>query len=315
MDFPDASRFAARPRRRARRLPRRRRLVAARLPRGRLGARKHSRDFLSATFTRVRTPPPSAPARPGCTTDGVDLAGYTLPAARRRPRGRAARARLRADRPAQRERRHPHRDDLRLALPAEHPPLGDDRRQPARPLPLGPARRPTSRSQHYADLCAQDDTCSTRTRRPRRVDAARPTRDIPKRWWFLPIKPGNVRSPSSSASSTSTQAASPLTGPHDDRHAGSPPPRATRAGSGCCRSTADARLPDRPGVGRRRRHRADRRRPAQALLRGRRPTAARSSATPAPTSSGPAAGCSTPGPPTRTRTSTAACATRTSRRC
>lgn len=50
----------------------------------------------------------------------------------------AAVIRLSPHRRAQRERRHPHRDDLRLALPEEHRPLGDDRRQPARPLPLRP---------------------------------------------------------------------------------------------------------------------------------------------------------------------------------
>src|SRR5205823_3516094 len=36
------------------------------------------------------------------------------------------------------KRRYADRDDLRLAPPGEHPPVGDDRRQPARPLPLGP---------------------------------------------------------------------------------------------------------------------------------------------------------------------------------
>ncbi len=56
----------------------------------------------------------------------------------RRSRGRPPGARLQADRPGQRERRHAPRDDLRLALPAQHPPLGDDRRQPARALPLEP---------------------------------------------------------------------------------------------------------------------------------------------------------------------------------
>jgi hypothetical protein len=55
--------------------------------------------------------------------DGVDLAGYSIP---------AQVDDLEAARKA-------HGDDLRLALPEQHPPVGDDRRQPARPLPLEPA--------------------------------------------------------------------------------------------------------------------------------------------------------------------------------
>ena len=70
--------------------------------------------------------------------DGVDLRRLLDPGPGRRPRDGAQGARLRADRPRQRERGHPHGDDLRLAVPEEHPPVGDDRRQPARPLPLGP---------------------------------------------------------------------------------------------------------------------------------------------------------------------------------
>ena len=88
MEFPTASRFADRPRRRARRLPRRRRLVAARLPGGRVGAASTRRDLLSATSSA-----PYADGLPGVRRppagDGVDLAGYTLPRAGRRPRGRA----------------------------------------------------------------------------------------------------------------------------------------------------------------------------------------------------------------------------------
>ena len=60
-----------------------------------------------------------------------------LSAAGRRPRSGARRARLRPHRPRQRERWDAHGDDLRLALSREHPPLGDDRGQSARPLRLG----------------------------------------------------------------------------------------------------------------------------------------------------------------------------------
>ena len=53
------------------------------------------------------------------------------------------------------------------------------------------------------------------------------------------------------------------------------------------------RLPERAGLGRRRRRRPDRRRARPALLRRPRRRADRSSAAPAPTSSGAAAGCTT----------------------
>ena len=96
------------PRRRARRLPRRRRLVRARLPRGGVGAealrrlprpRSPSRAY-GERLPGVRRPPARGRRRP-----------RRLLAARagRRPRGGPARARLRARRPAQRERRHAHR--------------------------------------------------------------------------------------------------------------------------------------------------------------------------------------------------------------
>ena len=102
------------PRRRPRRLPRHRRLVRARLPGGRLGAaalrRLPHREVVPRLRRRlpgVRRPAHAGRRRP-CRLHGC------LPG--RRPRGRAQGARLRADRPAQRERRHAHRADLRLAL-------------------------------------------------------------------------------------------------------------------------------------------------------------------------------------------------------
>ena len=69
--------------------------------------------------------------------EGVDLAGYSLPQQVEDLEAVAEGARLRPHRPPQRERRDAHGDDLRLALPGEHPPLGDDQRQSTRPLPLG----------------------------------------------------------------------------------------------------------------------------------------------------------------------------------
>ena len=112
-------------------------------------------------------------------------------AAGRRPGGRPSGARLRAHRPAQRERRDAHGDDLRLALPGEHPPLGDDRRQPARPLSLGRRGRPTSRSPLRRAL-REGRRLPQPHGRPRRL-AARDARELPDRWCFLPIKRGNVR--------------------------------------------------------------------------------------------------------------------------
>ena len=99
-------------------------------------ALKHSTDLLDETSFRER-----ADAFHACadrlTAEGVDLAGYSLP--QRVDDLEAARKALGYDRIdlRERERRDAHGDDLRLALSEEHPPVGDDRRQPARPLPLG----------------------------------------------------------------------------------------------------------------------------------------------------------------------------------
>ena len=86
-----------RPRRRARRLPRRRRLVAARLPRGRVGAEALGRLPRREVHAR-RTPTPSARARTACRPTASTSPATRCPA-RRRPRGRPARARLPPHRP------------------------------------------------------------------------------------------------------------------------------------------------------------------------------------------------------------------------
>ena len=100
-------------------------------------ALKHSAGFLGEKSQRAYANAFGSCAK-RLTADGVDLAGYTL--SERADDLEAARVALglRSRRPRQRERRHPHRDDLLLAPPEERPPLGDDRRQPARPLPLQP---------------------------------------------------------------------------------------------------------------------------------------------------------------------------------
>ena len=150
--------------------------VAARLPGGRVGAQALDRLPRREVVPRVRRRA-SVPARTGSQDDGVDLAGYTLAAAGRRSRGRARGARLRPHRPPQRERRDAHGADLRLALPEEHPPLGDDRRRTRPATSSGTRRRPTSRSAATPTLCAKDDELPHRgpTTSPRRCGGPPPT--------------------------------------------------------------------------------------------------------------------------------------------
>ena len=124
-------------------------------------ALKRSTDFLGAEVVpclharlpRLRRSAPGGRRR---------SRGLHAAAAGRRSRGRPPGARLQADRPGQRERRHAARDDLRLALPAQHQPLGDDRRQPARALPLEPEATDELIGR-YSRLCARDASCSNRT--------------------------------------------------------------------------------------------------------------------------------------------------------
>jgi pimeloyl-ACP methyl ester carboxylesterase len=64
----------------------------------------------------------------------------------------------------------------------------------------------------YAALCAKDDECSTKT--PDLVASMRRTANhMPKRWMFLPIKPGNVTLTSFYGMMESTAEAAPLTSP------------------------------------------------------------------------------------------------------
>ena len=131
--------------------------------------------------------------------DGVDLAGYSIPA--QVDDLEAARKALGywPDRPDQRERGHPHRDDLRLAVPEEHPPLGDDRRQPARQLPLGPeddrradpastpacARRTSFCSKRTDDLAASMRKAATQHARPLLGPPVRPERRADRLFYGL----------------------------------------------------------------------------------------------------------------------------------
>ena len=81
---PDASRFAGQPRRRARGLPRRRRLVEARLPRG-ASTRAARRDFLTAQSYRADAA--ASGLRHRLQDAGFDLGRLLAARARRRPRG------------------------------------------------------------------------------------------------------------------------------------------------------------------------------------------------------------------------------------
>jgi pimeloyl-ACP methyl ester carboxylesterase len=61
-----------------------------------------------------------------------------------------------------------------------------------------------------ADLCSKDDACSKRTDD---LTASLATTDIPKRWFFLPIKSGNVRVASFYGLMETTQENAPLAAP------------------------------------------------------------------------------------------------------
>ena len=165
----------------------------------------------------------------------------------------------------------------------------------------------------YAALCADDSSCRSRT-----PDLAASLHSayqrIPERWWFLPIKEGNVKAAAFfGLMATTTDGAGPLAAPWTidtllsaDRGDGS--------GAWFMSLMAQVAFPseqlwgDVAAVARSDAAHARRSfRPA--------PTAGRSSGLPAPTSSGAAARSSTRGRRIRTRTSIRTFATRRSRRC
>ena len=248
-------------------------------------ALKHSSDFLGqksfrsygSAFRPCAQPPPAGRRR--------SRRLLAAPAGRR-PRRGPARARLSADRPPQRERRDAHGDDLRLALSEEHRSIRDDRRQSARQLPLVPE-----------DDRRADPEATPRS--ARRTQSAAGGRTIwPRRSRRVAPHPRPLAVPADQA------------GQRQGRHVLRPDER-DGDGGGAALGAADARHVARRRRGRRERrlvHVADGRcwssrafrsgamsppsdagrRRSAALLRGGRPTAARSSAARAPTSSGPA---------------------------
>ena len=92
MDFPDASRFAGDARRRPRRLPRRRRLVGARLPRGRLGAEALARLPRPSVLLRAYANALLGVRRTACGTTASISPATRCPSASTTSRRRAARS-------------------------------------------------------------------------------------------------------------------------------------------------------------------------------------------------------------------------------
>jgi pimeloyl-ACP methyl ester carboxylesterase len=153
-------------------------------------AMKRSNDLLEEKSFRTR-----ADAFRACADrlreDGVDLAGYTLP--QRVDDLEAVRVALGYERIGLLSEsagtrtamiyswRYPksiHRSVLIAVNPPGHF--------------LWDARTTGEQIRRYAALCAEDESCRSRT-----PDLAASLRsayeDIPERWWFLPIKEGNVR--------------------------------------------------------------------------------------------------------------------------
>ena len=252
-----------RPRRRPRRLPRRRRLLGARLPRGRVGDEALPRPARKGLLRRVRDA--SVRAAPSASRRRRRPRRLLAAGARRRSRGRASRARLPPHRPAQRERGHPNGPDLRLAIPEEHPPLGDDRRQPAGQLPLVPADHRRAGPQVRRALHARTTLAArARTTSPRR--SAAPRGRSRTAGASCASSPATRRSAPSSA--CSTPRARPRRSPaRRHRHV------AVRLQGRCERAVAavgdgPARLPRGAGEGRRCRGRAHGRLVRPALLCG-----------------------------------------------
>ena len=128
---------------------------------------------------------------------------------------RPSRLRVSPDRPGQRKRGHAHRDDLRLALPEEHPPLGDDRRQPTGQLPLGREDNRRADPSLRGDLRPGPELSQTDTDLAASLSSS--FAHVPEHWLFLPIKQSDARSRPSSARSTRPPTAAARSPAADDR--------------------------------------------------------------------------------------------------
>jgi pimeloyl-ACP methyl ester carboxylesterase len=174
-------------------------------------ARRHARDFLTEKAFRA-----DAAAFKACAErlrdDGVDLAGYTLPErvddldAARRALG-YQRVDLLSESAGTRTAliyawRYPNRTH-RSVMVAVNPPGNF----------LWDAKTTGEQINRYAALCAKDASCRSRT-----PDLAASFHsaydDLPSRWWFLPIKKGNVRTGAFwGLMNATTDGAGPLNGP------------------------------------------------------------------------------------------------------
>ena len=271
---------------------------------------KHSTDFLGEKSFRAYEDGFRACAAPAHRR-GRRPRRLRPRAAGRRPRGRAQGARLRPHRPPERERRDAHGADLRLALPEAHPPLGDDRRQPARATSSGTRRRPTSssaatpRSARRTRAAARGPTTSPPSMR-------RTAANMPDRWLFLPIEASNVRIATFYGLMETTSEMAPLNGADDARRVALrgrgrrervlAPVALREARFRCCSSGASTRRPRARRPGGADYFAAGEQKGGTSLgYAGRR-------------SPGAAAAWPTPGRPRRTRTRTAGCGRRRWRR-
>jgi pimeloyl-ACP methyl ester carboxylesterase len=177
-----------------------------------VSALKHSTDFLGEASFRAFGDGLRACAN-RLTDDGVDLAGYGLP--QQVEDLEAARKALGYDRIDLVSESAGTRTAMIYAW--EHPEsLHRSVMIAVNPPGHFPWDGPTTDEQigRYAEHCSQDESCSTRT--DNLVAAMRQTAaDMPERWFFLPIKDGNVRVTSfyGLMETTSDAAEGPLSGP------------------------------------------------------------------------------------------------------
>jgi pimeloyl-ACP methyl ester carboxylesterase len=171
---------------------------------------KHTADFLAAGSMRSMAAAFRACAR-RLQSDGVDLAGYTIPErvddfeAARRALG-YRRIDLVSESAGTRTAlvyawRHPsslHRSAMVGVNPPGHY--------------LWDTKTSDEQLRRYGRLCAADTTCSGKTDNLV-ASMQRENAHLPGRFWFLPIQRGNVRLASTFGIVESTDASAPLTGP------------------------------------------------------------------------------------------------------
>jgi pimeloyl-ACP methyl ester carboxylesterase len=168
---------------------------------------KHSVDLIAEATARAHTKALASCAE-RLRSEGVDLAGYTLP--QRVDDLEAAREALRYDRvnlisesTGSRTAmiyswRYPERIHRSVMIGVNPP--GHYVWDP---------RTTDQQIEHYADLCSRDETCRTRTD-DLAASMRRTAGRIPDRWFFLPIKEGNVRLGTFYGLAETTMEASPL---------------------------------------------------------------------------------------------------------